>query len=61
MQDLRAWKIPFSELEEANLTDDLLKSQRILFIHSPLEHNTVVYQTQNFYRLLNTSRLRVAP
>lgn len=61
MQDLGAWKIPYVHLEEASLTDNLLRSERILFIHSALEHNAVVYQTQNFFRFLNTSRLRVAP
>lgn len=61
MQTLQAWQIPLRSLEEGAVNSDLLKAGRIFFIHSPLEHNAVVYQTQNFFRFLDSSSLKVAP
>ncbi len=58
MQDLTAWGIPYFSVKEPELTDDMLKGNRLLFIYSPLEHNAVLYQTQNFYRFLNSSSLK---
>ncbi len=59
MASLKAAKpeIPFLAKNEADVTADDLKTNKLIFIYSSLEHNEVVYKQEQFYQYLTTSRL----
>lgn len=61
MVDLIAWQIPFLAVKETELTAEQLSTNRLIFIDSDQEHNEVVYKTDNFYRFLDASSLKVNP
>jgi hypothetical protein len=44
-------------VEEVNLTSDMLKDNRLIFIHSDLEHSEVIYKREQFYKFLSTGFL----
>jgi hypothetical protein len=52
MEQLKAGNIPFLKKEEADLTDDDIKNNRLIFIHSLHEHNYIINNPDNFQRLL---------
>jgi hypothetical protein len=53
--DLKGWQIPFFATDEPQLTDNLLKNNRILMIYTPLTHNEVIHKERQLYRYLKTS------
>ena len=57
MSCLDAWKIPYVQKEEHDITPGLLTSNRIVFIHSDLTHNEVVGTRKQFQLFLSTSKL----
>jgi hypothetical protein len=48
-------KIPYLESEEGNVNFQSVKDNRILFIHSPHEHNNVINKPDNFELFLENS------
>ena len=52
MLRLRQDKIPFGLSEEASVDDAVLKNNRILFVHSPREHNVIISSPDDFALLL---------
>ena len=52
MDQLKAGNIPFLKKEETELTDDDIKNNRLIFIHSLHEHNDIINNPENFQRLL---------
>jgi hypothetical protein len=57
-QDLSGWQIPFWEISEEELTEQLIKENRIILCHSRLGHNDVLHQMGNFQKLLAASCLK---
>lgn len=57
MADLDGWKIPYFNTEEAELTINDLKKNRLIFIHTELSHNEVIATKNQFRDFLSTSRL----
>lgn len=57
MSCLDAWKIPYTQKEERNITPAILRSNKIVFIHSELTHNEVVGARSQFQLFLSTSKL----
>jgi hypothetical protein len=58
IMDLKAWHIKFLATEEAQLTDEMLKNNRILMIYTPLTHNQVIHVNRHFYRFLKSSSIK---
>ena len=56
MEHLKADNIPFLKKEEADLTDDDIRNNRLIFIHSLHEHNYITNDPDNFQRLLILTR-----
>jgi len=52
MEQLQAGTIRFLKKEEADLTDDDIKNNRLIFIHSLHEHNYIISNPDNFQRFL---------
>jgi hypothetical protein len=52
------WKIKAKFIEEDNLSLKDLLSNRIIFIHSNLDHNQVLFQNKNFYQYIKSSCLK---
>ena len=52
MKQLKAENISFLKKEEAGLTDDDIKNNRLIFIHSLHEHNYIINNPDNFQRFL---------
>ncbi len=57
MEDLAAWRIPYSLKSEAELTKQNLKRSPVVFIHTELTHNEVVARRSQFRQYLETSCL----
>jgi hypothetical protein len=57
MEDLDAWKVPYSAVEETLMTADHLTNSKALFIHSDLTHNGVIAGRRQFREFLRTSAL----
>lgn len=57
MADLRGWKIPFLSGEEDGITPDELRTQRIIFLHTRLEHDEVLQSHETFRSFLKASIL----
>ncbi len=55
-QDMSGWKIPFWSGNERELTNDLIKKNRILSVFTPLEHNETLYKTELFRKLVLCSK-----
>ena len=55
--DLKSWKIPSTTVEEDSLTQRILKKNRIVFIHTLLEHNDVLSAHHTFRDFLMTGIL----
>ena len=55
MLRLRQDKIPYGLSEEASGDDRVIKNNRILFIHSPREHNVIINDPDDFALLLKDS------
>jgi hypothetical protein len=58
IDDLKGWKIPFIAKEEKEFTENELAKERLIFIHTPLTHNEVLYKNENFYLYLKSSLLK---
>ena len=52
MLRLRQDKIPYGLSEEASVDDGVIKNNRILFVHSPREHNVIINNPDDFALLL---------
>ena len=57
MADLRGWKTPFLAGEEDLITPDQLRTQRIIFLHTRLEHDEVLQRHETFRSFLKASIL----
>ena len=57
IDDLRAWGVPFAELPESAVTDELLRKNRLVFIESPLAHDDVVAAREQLRAYLETGVL----
>jgi len=55
MKELTDQKIPFLLDEESGMNEELLRSSRIIFIHSPREHNDIIFSPDNFQLFLESS------
>ncbi|GGA96115.1 hypothetical protein [Puia dinghuensis] len=55
MLRLRQYKIPYGLSEEASVDDGVIKNNRILFVHSPREHNVIINNPDDFALLLKNS------
>ncbi|HVV07399.1 MAG TPA: hypothetical protein VHC96_24390 [Puia sp.] len=55
MLRLRQDKIPYELSEEASVNDRAIKNNRILFVHSPREHNVIINDPDDFALLLRNS------
>lgn len=53
MECLDAWNIPFKFVTEDELTDSILRNNRIVFIASQLKHNEVVSKNKQFTKFLS--------
>jgi len=58
--DLMSWKIPHLSLEENEVTSELLKKNRIVLIHTKLEHNDVLSAHNTFREFLKAGVLKRA-
>ena len=56
MDDLSGWEIPFYKTEETQLAIDELKNNRLIFIHTDLNHNEVIAKRNQFRNYLMTSK-----
>ena len=56
--ELRQAGTPFLAQEEADLREADLRANRLIFIHTPLEHDEVPVKHRAFTQFLQTSRLR---
>jgi hypothetical protein len=57
MEDLDGWKIPYRALEERTLVPTDLRDNRLVFIHTDLEHDMVVSARMQFREYLKASGL----
>ncbi|HXB45870.1 MAG TPA: hypothetical protein VNV85_17505 [Puia sp.] len=55
MGELHEQKISFLLTEENNISASLLRSSRIIFIHSTREHNDIIFNPDNFQQFLEAS------
>lgn len=55
MGQLRSRQIEFSLTEEAALEPSMIKKNRVLFVHSPREHNVIIDNPDDFQLLLQNS------
>lgn len=58
MADLDAWKMKYFAAAETLTTENDLKSNHLLFLHSDLEHNDVIGKRSQFLKFLRTGPLR---
>jgi hypothetical protein len=56
MEQLQKENIPFIKTEEATLTADDIKNNRIIFVHSLNEHNKVINNPDNFQLFLGLTK-----
>ena len=57
MAALKTNNVPFFAKNETEATPEDLKTNRLIFLHSALEHNDVPMKNEAFYEYLITSRL----
>lgn len=57
MEDLRGWGIPYAALEEAALAPGDLENNRLVFIHTDLEHDMVPRARSEYREYLKASGL----
>jgi hypothetical protein len=57
MEDLRGWGIPYCSRDEGALMPDDLQNNRLVFIHSALEHDMVLHGRMQFREYLKASGL----
>jgi hypothetical protein len=57
MEDLDGWKIPYRALEESAIVRGDLHDNRLVFIHTDLEHDMVVSARMEFREFLKASGL----
>ncbi len=55
MLRLKDARIPFGFCEEGDLKPGIIRKNRILFVHSPREHNVIINQPDDFALLLENS------
>ena len=58
MADLDAWKMKYFAATETLTTEKDLRTNRILFLHSDLEHNDVIGKRSQFLKFLRTGPLQ---
>jgi hypothetical protein len=58
INDLQDWGFEFLSKEEKDINSQDLKKNRLIFIHSELEHNQVLYKNDNFLNYLSASCLK---
>ncbi|PWT73472.1 MAG: hypothetical protein C5B59_13520 [Bacteroidetes bacterium] len=56
MEQLQKEKIPFIRKEESKLTMEDLKNNRVIFVHSPHQHNYIINKPDNFQLLLEAKK-----
>jgi len=57
MADLDTWEIPYFKTEELQLINKDLNNNRLIFIHTDLNHNAVISTRNQFRDFLQTSKL----
>jgi hypothetical protein len=57
MEDLDGWKIPYCSLEERAIVPADLHNNRLIFIHTDLEHEMVMNARMQFREYLKASGL----
>lgn len=57
MDDLDGWGINYFNTEETAVTKDDLLNNRLIFIHTELQHNEVVAERNQFEKFLSASQL----
>lgn len=57
MEDFSGWGVPFCSVEEGAITPSDLRNNRLLFIHTDLEHDLVVAGRMQFREFLKASCL----
>jgi hypothetical protein len=57
MEDFSGWGVPYRSVEEGAMTSSDLRNNRILFIHTNLEHDLVVAGRMQFREFLKSSCL----
>ncbi len=55
MQQLKDQQLAYNLTEETTVTPDIIKSNRILFVHSLREHNVIINNPDDFQLLLENS------
>ena len=55
MGELKKINIPFASMEEEDITKSLIQSARVLFVHSPREHNDIIHNPDHFRLLLEST------
>jgi hypothetical protein len=55
MEQLDSLRIPYHWAEESSLNPDIIKNNRLLFVHSPREHNIIINNPDNLKLLLENS------
>jgi hypothetical protein len=55
MLKLHQDRIPFGLTEEVSANDEIIRNDRILFIHSPRQHNVIINDPDDFALLLRNS------
>ena len=61
MQELRDKNIPFINPEEKDLNAAMLKTNRVVFIHSPKEHNDVINRPDHNFKLFIENSFALKP
>ena len=56
MRQLKELGLPFQLVEEANVDGNIVKANRILFVHSPREHNIIINQPDNLELVLKAGK-----
>jgi hypothetical protein len=56
MTDMDAWKWKYVQKQDDDITAGDLKNNKLIFIHSNVEHNAVVAHNNNFQRFLKSLR-----
>jgi hypothetical protein len=57
MEDLAGWNIPFRAVEETSMNPEDLRNNRLVFIHTDLEHDKVINTRMEFREYLKASAL----
>ncbi len=57
MDTLSTRNVPFIHKPELEITEDDLINNQLIFIHSVLGHNDVVFKREQFLKFLKASRL----